>query len=51
MSLEEAVWLGGPAGPLLIETRLPDLDPGEYQLRVDLGVGLDFASIPITVGG
>lgn len=51
VTIEDPVWLGGAAGPLLIETRLPDLEPGEYQLRVDLGVGLDFASTPITIGG
>ena len=51
LDIEEASWLGGLAGPLLVRSRIPELEAGEYVLRVDFGVGHDAASAPVQVGG
>jgi hypothetical protein len=50
LEVEEVQWLGGPAGPLLARARIPELEAGEYVLRVDFGAGLDSASTPVQVG-
>ena len=50
LDVEEVEWLGGPAGPLLARARIPELEAGEYVLRVDFGAGLDSASTTVQVG-
>lgn len=49
LAVEEVHWLGGLDGPLLARARIPDLDTGDYRLRVDFGVGLQAASTPVKV--
>ena len=49
LALESARWLDGPAGPLLLEARLPEVAAGEYRLRVDFGGGLETAGAMIRV--
>ena len=44
-------WADGLAGPLVIEAQLPEVDPGDYRLRVDLGDGSESLSVPLSVGG
>jgi GWxTD domain-containing protein len=50
LEVEEAEWLDGTAGPLLARARIPELEAGEYVLRVDFGAGLESASTPVQVG-
>ena len=49
LTIEEARWLGGVAGPLLVRARIPDLDTGSYRLRVDFGAGLEAATTLVQV--
>jgi hypothetical protein len=50
LEVEESRWLEGTAGPLLVRARVPELEAGEYVLRVDFGAGQEAASIPVQVG-
>ena len=50
LDVEEVQWLDGPAGPLLVRARIPELDAGEYLLRVNFGAELDSASTRVQVG-
>lgn len=50
LEVEEVQWLDGPAGPMLARARIPELEAGQYVLRVDFGAGLDSASTPVRVG-
>jgi hypothetical protein len=50
LEIEAAEWLGGVAGPLLARARIPELEAGEYLLRVDFGAGLESASTPVQIG-
>jgi len=49
LALQSARWLNGPAGPLLLEARLPEVEAGEYRLGVDLGGGLETVGAMIRV--
>ncbi len=49
LDLEEVRWLGGLDGPLLARTRIPDIESGDYILRVDFGAGLEAVSTPVKV--
>ena len=51
LPIEEARWLGGRAGPLLATARIPQVEAGEYALRVDFGVGHEAASTRVQIGG
>jgi len=50
LEIEEARWLDGLAGPLLAIARIPELEAGDYVLRVDFGAGLEAASIAVQIG-
>jgi GWxTD domain-containing protein len=47
LEIEEATWRGGLAGPLIARARIPEIDAGEYQLRVDFGAGLPAATTTV----
>ncbi len=49
LDVEEVRWLGGLGGPLLAKARIPDVESGDYRLRVDFGAGLEAASTPVKV--
>ena len=49
LDLGEVRWLGGLDGPLLARARIPDIDSGDYILRVDFGAGLEAVSMPVKV--
>ncbi len=49
LDVEEVRWLGGLDGPLLARARIPDVESGDYSLRVDFGAGLEAASTPVKV--
>ena len=51
LGLGASRWLGGIAGPLVVDARVPELPPGMYRLRVGFGGSLDEASIEIEVEG
>lgn len=50
LDVAEVTWLGGPAGPLLARAIVPELEAGEYTLRVDFGDGLEAAATPVEIG-
>jgi len=47
LEIEDATWRGGLAGPLIARARIPEIDAGEYQLRVDFGAGLPSATTTV----
>ena len=49
LSLEEVHWLGDIDGPLLVNARIPEVDTGDYRLRVDFGDGFEVTSAPVKV--
>ena len=49
LSLEEVHWLGDIDGPLLVNARIPEVDTGDYRLRVDFGDGFEVTSVPVKV--
>ncbi len=51
LEIEEVSWLQGAAGPLTATARIPQLEAGEYVLRVDFGAGRDAASTNVQIGG
>lgn len=50
LEIEESRWLGGTAGPLLARAKIPELEAGEYTLRVDFGAGMEAATIVVELG-
>jgi GWxTD domain-containing protein len=50
LEIEEARWLDGVAGPLLVRALVPELEAGEYTLRIDFGAGLESATIAVQIG-
>jgi len=49
LEIDDAGWRGGTGGPLVLRARIPELDAGEYLLRVDFGDGLDAASMAVQI--
>lgn len=50
LEVDDVQWLGGAGGPLVARATIPELEAGEYTLRVDFGGGLDAATTPIEIG-
>ncbi len=51
LELESSRWLGGSVGPLVIETRLPDAEMGDYELHVSLGPSIEVAPVAVRITG
>ncbi len=51
LEIERARWFGGRTGSLMVSATIPELDAGDYVLRVDFGAGQDAASMPVQIGG
>jgi GWxTD domain-containing protein len=49
LDIESSRWLGGPVGPLVIETHLPDAEPGDYELHVRLGGSFEVAPVAVRI--
>jgi GWxTD domain-containing protein len=49
LDLESSRWLGGSVGPLVIETRLPDAEMGDYELHVSLGPSIEVAPVAVSI--
>jgi GWxTD domain-containing protein len=47
LDIDSSRWVGGAAGPLVIESHFPDVEAGEYELQVSLGPS--FAVNPVAV--
>ncbi len=49
LELDSSRWLAGSVGPLVIETHLPDAEPGEYELHVSLGSSFDVEPVAVRI--
>ena len=49
LELESSRWVGGSAGPLVIESRFPEVAPGDYTLQVDLGPSFEVNPVAVRI--
>jgi hypothetical protein len=49
LELESSRWVGGAAGPLVIESHFPDAEAGEYTLKVSLGPSFEVNPVAVRI--